>query len=113
MNSSTDSEQSAAQADPSQHAETGSKQPLRRAASGRMIAGVAAGLARYTGVDVNIVRIVLAVLAIAGVAGIHLSLVGVPLYLAGVPLYLACWVLIPEEGQVHSIAGNLLHSSHR
>jgi hypothetical protein len=27
------------------------------------------------------------------------------LYLAGIPLYLAGWLLIPEEGSDHSIAG--------
>ena len=73
-----------------------------------MLAGVAAGLARYLGVDVTIVRIVLVVLAILGIIGSSLSVAGIPLYLAGIPLYLACWVLIPEEGQDHSIAGRLL-----
>jgi phage shock protein C len=77
-----------------------------------MLAGVAAGLARYLGVDVTIVRIVLVVLAVLGVIGSTLSVVGFPLYLAGIPLYLACWVLIPEEGNEHSIAGHLLRSAH-
>jgi phage shock protein PspC (stress-responsive transcriptional regulator) len=49
-----------------------------------MLAGVAAGIARYLGVDVTVVRIVFAVLAVVGGAG--------------VPLYLAGWLLIPEEG---------------
>jgi phage shock protein PspC (stress-responsive transcriptional regulator) len=129
MDSSTDSQQSAAGAGgsggsspragtaPSQgvgeSTETRRRQPLRRAASDRMIAGVAAGIGRYFDVDANIVRIVMVVLALASVAGIHLSLVGLPLYLAGVPLYLACWVLIPEEGEDRSIAGSLIHSAHR
>jgi phage shock protein PspC (stress-responsive transcriptional regulator) len=94
------------QADP--HA----KAPLRRPTRGRMIAGVAAGLARYFGIDVTIVRIALVVLALLGVIGSSLSVVGFPLYLAGIPLYLACWVLIPEEGHDHSIAGHLLRSAH-
>jgi phage shock protein PspC (stress-responsive transcriptional regulator) len=84
--------------------------PLRRPAHGRMLAGVAAGLARYFGVDVTIIRIVMAVLAILAVAGNALSIAGIPLYLAGIPLYLACWLLIPEEGHEHSIAVNLLRS---
>ena len=49
-----------------------------------MLAGVAAGIARYLGVDVTLVRIVFAVLAVVGGAG--------------VPIYLAGWLLIPEEG---------------
>jgi phage shock protein PspC (stress-responsive transcriptional regulator) len=76
-----------------------------------MLAGVAAGLAHYFGVDVTIVRIVLAVLAILGIVGSSIAVAGIPLYLAGIPLYLACWVLIPEEGQEQSIAGSFLHST--
>jgi phage shock protein PspC (stress-responsive transcriptional regulator) len=88
------------------------KPPLRRPSRGRMLAGVAAGLARYFGIDVSIVRIALIVLALLGVIGSSLAVAGVPLYLAGIPLYLACWVLIPEEGQDRSIAGHLLRSAH-
>lgn len=88
------------------------RQALRRPVSGRMLAGVAAGLARYFGVDVTLIRIALAALAIVGVAGSSLAVAGVPLYLAGIPLYLACWLLIPEEGQESSIAASLLHSAH-
>jgi phage shock protein PspC (stress-responsive transcriptional regulator) len=84
--------------------------PIRRAAQGRMVAGVAAGLARTFGVDVNIIRIVFVVLAILAVAGSSLGIGGIPLYLAGIPLYLACWLLIPEDGQEHSIAAHLLSS---
>ena len=61
-----------------------------------MLAGVAAGIARYLGVDVTLVRIVLAVLAIVGGAG--------------VPIYLAGWLLIPEEGAEESIASQFIHS---
>jgi phage shock protein PspC (stress-responsive transcriptional regulator) len=86
--------------------------PLRRAEHGRMLAGVAAGLARYFGVDVNIIRIVIAVLAILGIVGNSVSVAGIPLYLLGIPLYLACWLLIPEEGHEHSIASHLLSSRH-
>ena len=48
---------------------------LRRPFEGRMLAGVAAGLARYFGVDEMIVRIAFVVLTVVGGAGI-------PLYLA-------------------------------
>jgi phage shock protein C len=71
-------------------------QPLSRPAQDRMVAGVAAGIARYLGLDVTVVRIVLAVLAIAGGAGL--------------PLYLAGWLLIPEEGSEQSIAGEFIQS---
>ena len=69
---------------------------LRRPFSDRMLAGVAAGLARYFGVDVTIVRIAFAVLTVVGGAGI--------------PLYLAGLLLIPEEGSDQSIAGSLIES---
>jgi phage shock protein C len=57
---------------------------LRRPGSGRIVAGVAAGVAEYLGVDVSIVRIVFVVLALVG---------GV-----GIPAYLAGWLLMPSEG---------------
>ena len=66
--------------------------PLSRPRHGRMLAGVAAGLADYLGVDATVVRIVFAVLAFLGGAA--------------VPIYLACWLLIPEEGSDQSIAGD-------
>ena len=69
---------------------------LRRPFQGRMAAGVAAGLARYTGVDVTIVRIAFVVLTLIGGAGI--------------PLYLAGLLLIPDEGTDASLAASLLDS---
>ena len=51
---------------------------LRRPVQDSVVAGVAAGLARYFGVDPTIVRIAFVVLTIVGGAGI-------PLYLAGLP----------------------------
>ena len=71
-------------------------QPLYRPFQDRMLAGVAAGIARYLGVDVTVVRIVLAVLTVVG---------GV-----GVPIYLAGWLLIPEEGREQSIASEFIQS---
>ncbi len=79
--------------------QTGSQtgpQPLSRPTHDRMLAGVAAGLARYLGVDVTIVRIAFAVLAVLGGAG--------------VPLYLIGWLLIPEDGATQSIAGEFFQS---
>ena len=71
-------------------------QPLYRPFQDRMLAGVAVGIARYLGVDVTVVRIVLAVLTVVG---------GV-----GIPLYLAGWLLIPEEGSEQSIASQFIQS---
>ena len=67
---------------------------LRRATHGRMVGGVAAGLADYLEVDAVIVRVALVVLALVG---------GV-----GLPLYLAAWVLVPEEGSEASVADELM-----
>ena len=69
---------------------------LRRPVQDSMVAGVAAGLARYLGVDVMIIRLAFAVLTIVGGAGI--------------PLYLAGLLLIPEDGSEVSIAGSLTKS---
>jgi phage shock protein PspC (stress-responsive transcriptional regulator) len=69
---------------------------LRRPIHGRMLTGVAAGLAEYLGVDVTIVRIAFVVLTIAGGAGM--------------PLYLAGLLLIPEQGSGQSIAGAFIES---
>jgi phage shock protein C len=55
-----------------------------------MVGGVAAGIARYLGVDLSIVRIGFVVLALVGGLGI--------------PLYLACWLLMPDEDNAQSIA---------
>jgi phage shock protein PspC (stress-responsive transcriptional regulator) len=70
--------------------------PLCRPFHDRMLAGVAAGIAQYLGVDVIVVRVALAVLALVGGAGI--------------PIYLAGWLLIPEEGADQSIANDLIQS---
>jgi phage shock protein PspC (stress-responsive transcriptional regulator) len=69
---------------------------LRRPVQDSVVAGVAAGLARYLGVDVMIIRLAFVVLTIFGGAGI--------------PLYLAGLLLIPEEGSDQSIAGSLIES---
>lgn len=81
------------------HQETGGQpgpQPLSRPTDDRMLAGVAAGVARYLDVDATIVRIAFAVLAVFG---------GV-----GVPLYLIGWLLMPEDGAGQSIAGQFAQS---
>lgn len=71
-------------------------QSLTRPVHDRMLAGVAAGLARYLDVDVTAVRIALVLLAVIGGMG--------------VPLYLAGWLLMPDEGAEQSIAGHFIQS---
>jgi phage shock protein PspC (stress-responsive transcriptional regulator) len=85
------------------HVETGDEAPasrgslpLRRPVHGRMLAGVAAGLADYLGVDETLVRIAIVVATFFGGAGIA--------------VYLAGWLLIPEEGSDQSLASELLQS---
>jgi phage shock protein PspC (stress-responsive transcriptional regulator) len=65
-------------------------QTLSRPVHDRMLAGVAAGIARYLNVDVTVIRIVFAVLTVVGGAAL--------------PIYLAGWLLIPEDGADQSIA---------
>jgi phage shock protein PspC (stress-responsive transcriptional regulator) len=69
---------------------------LRRPFDGRVLTGVAEGLARYFGVDTTLVRIGFVVLTVIGGAG--------------VPLYLAGLLLIPDEGSDQSIAASIIES---
>ena len=87
------------------NADTGNRphtasQPLERPLEGRMLGGVAAGIADFLGVDPTIVRIVFAVLTVVGGG-------------AGVVLYLAGWLLIPEEGSDRSLASDIVDSLSR
>ena len=67
---------------------------LHRAGDGRMLAGVAQGLADYFDIDATLVRIGFVVLTLLG--GL------------AVPLYLAGWLMIPEEGAELSVAEELI-----
>ncbi len=93
------------------HETTSSARVLRRPVRGRMLAGVAAGFASYSGVDVTIVRVAFAVLTVVGITGLSYFF-WLPLYLFGVPLYLVGWLVIPEEGTDRSIAATMLHWLH-
>ena len=73
--------------------ESATSRTLSRPAHGRMLGGVAAGLARYLDIDVTVVRILFAILTLVGGAA--------------VPVYLAAWLLIPEDGADESIAAGL------
>lgn len=70
---------------------------LRRDPEDRVIAGVAAGLARYLGVDTAVIRIVFVLLAVFGGSGFLLYLIG--------------WIAIPEGGE--AAAGPRRHSTPR
>lgn len=48
-----------------------------------MIAGVCGGFAAYSGIDANIVRLVMVLLAVLGGGGVL--------------LYLVAWLIVPEE----------------
>ena len=84
MNATTAQARCAAAAD--QH-EVGQ---LRRSGDGRMLAGVAGGIARYLSTDVTLVRVIIAALVL---------FTGV-----GTALYLAAWLLVPADGEEESIA---------
>jgi phage shock protein C len=70
------------------------RQRLHRFADGRMVAGVAAGLADYLDMDPTLVRIGFVALTLLG--GL------------AVPVYLAGWLLIPAEGAEGSLAEEIL-----
>ena len=68
---------------------------LVRSRKGRIVGGVCAGLAEYFGMDVTLVRVIVAVITVI-TGG------------AGVLAYLVAWAIIPEEGEKISIAENLV-----
>jgi len=86
----------ASQSPPSQAVGHGHSDEMRlhRRRGGRMLSGVAAGLADYFDVDPVLVRVGFVVLAFVG--GL------------AVPLYLAGWALIPDEDTDTSIAEEIL-----
>ena len=61
------------------------KAPLRRSRSGRMIAGVVAGLARYFGLDPTLARVLYVVASIISAA------------FPGILVYVVLWVIIPVD----------------
>ena len=58
---------------------------LTRSRTDRKIAGVCGGFAAYSGIDVNVVRMVMVILALLGATG--------------VVLYLAAWAIVPIEDE--------------
>ena len=64
---------------------------LTRSRTDRMIAGVCGGFAAYSGIDVNIVRLVMVLLALLGGSG--------------VVLYLVAWAIVPKEDAAGAAPG--------
>jgi len=64
---------------------------LTRSRADRRIAGVCGGFAAYSGIDANIVRLVMVLLAVLGGSGLL--------------LYLIAWVIVPVEDAAQA-AGN-------
>src|SRR3954466_3177244 len=60
------------------------ERPLRRCVAEKKIAGVCAGVARYLGVDVTLVRILWVILAFYPPG-------------LGLILYLVCWIVMPRD----------------
>ena len=68
---------------------------LVRSRNGRMVAGICAGIADYSGLDVTLVRLMVAVVSVI-TGG------------TGVLAYLAAWMIIPGEGEKTSIAQDII-----
>lgn len=66
---------------------SGGGKVLFRPRDGRMVGGVCAGLANYTGMDVTLMRVIWAVVAVI-TGG------------AGLLAYLVSWIIIPDESKV-------------
>jgi phage shock protein C len=76
----------------------GSGKVLVRRRDNRIIAGVCAGVADYIGMDVNLLRVIVALVSLfTGGAGVIAYIVG--------------WIVIPEEGQKTSIAEDLVNKN--
>jgi len=71
---------------------------LVRRIDGRIVAAACAGFADYLGLDVNLVRVLVALLTVF-TAG------------TGILVYLIAWAVIPEEGQKTSIAEDLINKN--
>jgi phage shock protein C len=68
---------------------------LVRSRKSRMLAGICAGIAGYTGLDVTMVRVIVTVVSVI-TGG------------TGALAYLAAWMIIPGEGEKTSIAQDIL-----
>ncbi len=73
---------------------------LVRRRDNRIIAGVCSGLAAYLGIDVNLLRVIVALLTLF-TAG------------TGVLAYAIAWLVIPDEGSKSSIAEDFINQNRR
>jgi phage shock protein C len=71
---------------------------LVRKRDNRIIAGVCAGVADYIGMDVNLLRVLVAVVTVFTVG-------------TGVLAYIVAWAVIPEEGSKSSVIEDLISKS--
>ena len=69
--------------------------PLRRRQDGRLVGGLAAGIAARTGFDVNVIRLVMVVVALIT-------------YGYGVAAYVVAWLVVPAAGADASIGSKAL-----
>ena len=67
---------------------------LVRKADGSMVAGIAAGLGEYFGLDVTLLRVLFVVFTIFGGAGLI--------------IYIVMWILVPKEGTGTSVAEDVV-----
>ena len=74
--------------------ENGTK-TLVRSQKGRMVAGICAGIASYSGLDVTLIRVIVTVVSVF-TGG------------TGALAYLAAWMIIPDEGEKTSIAQDII-----
>lgn len=79
--------------------ETPTRPRLVRCRDDRLIAGVCGGVARWSGLDVALVRIVVVLLAVFGGSGLLVYALG--------------WLLIPDEGAEQTEADRILHGLRR
>ena len=68
---------------------SGGSKVLFRPRDGRMVGGVCAGLANYTGMDVTLMRVIWAIVAVI-TGG------------AGLLAYLVTWIIMPDQSKVPS-----------
>jgi phage shock protein C len=68
---------------------------LLRSRKGRMLGGICAGIAGYSGLDVTLVRVIVTVVSVI-TGG------------TGALAYVAAWMIIPGEGEKTSIAQDIL-----
>ena len=79
--------------------EAPTRPPLVRSRDDRLIAGVCGGVARWSGLDVALVRVAFVLLAVFGGSGLLVYVLG--------------WLLIPDEGADQTEADRILHGLRR